>query len=315
MWIMPVRCDIVCCRGCGNFMSKVEEIIDRIPGWANAKDVQIVPLQGLTNTNFSVTVNGERFVIRISGQNATALGINRKHEIEALLAASKAGLGPEVVNFFLPEGHLVTRYIEGRHWTLVEYRTRDNLQRIVKAVKRLHALPLVEATFSPFQRVEAYAHQARAMGVPFPPDFDRLVHKMDAIKQDQARDTSHWQRFCHNDLFCVNVLDDGNVRFIDWEFAGVGDIYYDLATLFYAYDSADTLPPPLQEYVMECYFDEVHAENWHRLEGMKYMLMFFSAMWGLLQYGMQREGLVRIVEGFDFMEYANTTFKAMRAVL
>jgi len=45
------------------------------------------------------------------------------------------------------------------------------------------------------------------------------------------------------------------------------------------------------------------------------MLMFFSAMWGLLQYGMQRDGLVRIVNGFDFKEYAGTTFKAMRAVL
>jgi thiamine kinase-like enzyme len=138
---------------------------------------------------------------------------------------------------------------------------------------------------------------------------------MEAIKRDQARDTYLWQRFCHNDLFCVNVLDDGNVRFADWEFAGVGDIYYDLATLLYAYDSADTLPRALQEYVLERYFGEVRAENWTRLEGMKYMLMFFSAMWGLLQYGMQREGLVRVVDGFDYMEYAETTFEAMRAVL
>ena len=296
-------------------MVKIDEFIARIPSWANAKGLQIVQLQGLTNTNFSVTVNGERFVVRLSGQNAVQLGINRSHEIEALLAASKAGLGAEVVHFFLPEGHLVTRYIEGHHWTLEEYRTRENLQRVVEAVKRLHALPLVEAMFSPFQRVEAYARQARVMGVPFPQDFDRLVRKMEAVQREQAQDTYPWRRFCHNDLFCVNVMDDGNVRLIDWEFSGVGDIYYDLATLFYAYDSADTLPPALQEYVLECYFGEVRAENWHRLEGMKYMLMFFSAMWGLLQYGMQREGLVRAVEGFDFMDYAETTFKAMRAVL
>jgi len=143
------------------------------------------------------------------------IGINRHLEIEALLAASKAGLAPQVVHFILPEGHLVTRYIEGRHWTLEEYRTRGNLQRIVEAVKRLHALPPVEAAFSPFLRVEAYAHQARAMSVLFPQDFDKLVHKMEAIKRDQARDTYLWQRFCHNDLFCVNVLDDGNVRFAD----------------------------------------------------------------------------------------------------
>lgn len=113
----------------------------------------------------------------------------------------------------------------------------------------------------------------------------------------------------------MNVLDDGNVRFIDWELSGIGDIYYDLATLFYAYDSADTLSPDLQKYVLECYFGEVRDENWTRLEGMKFMLMFYSAMWGLLQYGLQREGLVRIVNGFDFKEYAETTFELMRVHL
>jgi hypothetical protein len=85
--------------------------------------------------------------------------------------------------------------------------------------------------------------------------------------------------------------------------------------LFYAYDSPDTLPRELQEYILACYFEEVSAENWTRLEGMKYMLMFFSAMWGMLQYGLQREGLVRDVEGFDFMEYSEATFEFMRRFL
>ena len=67
--------------------------------------------------------------------------------------------------------------------------------------------------------------------------------------------------------------------------------------------------------MLECYFGEVRAENWGRLEGMKFMLMFYSAMWGLLQYGLQRQGLVRIVDGFDFKEYAETTFEMMRVVL
>ena len=113
----------------------------------------------------------------------------------------------------------------------------------------------------------------------------------------------------------MNVLDDGNIRFIDWEFSGVGDIYYDLATLTYAYDSLDTLPRELQEYMLVCYFGEVRQENRTRLEGMQYMLMFFTAMWGVFQQGMQNEGHVWSVEDFDFLEYANITFEAMREIL
>jgi thiamine kinase-like enzyme len=290
---------------------RVKDVIAHIPMWRD-KELQIKPLEGLTNTNYEVTVDAERFVLRFSGPNAAFLGIDRELERNALLVASQAGIGPDVVYFGLPEGHLVTRFIDGHHLELAEFRTRGNLQRIVETLKHLHSLPPVTATFSPFRRVEKYAAKARVMDVSLPPDYDRFIQIMGAIEREQANDPFPWRRFCHNDLFCVNVMDDGKFRFIDWEFAGMGDLYYDLATLTYAYDSPDTLSPELQDYVLACYFGEVSNQNRIRLSGMKYMLMFFSAMWGLLQQGLQNRCLVRVVEGFNFMEYANTTFETMR---
>jgi thiamine kinase-like enzyme len=294
---------------------EVEAIIKRIPEWKDADNLQVEPFAGLTNTNYLVTVNGDRFVLRVSGQNTAQLGINRQEEFETLSAVSQTGIGAQVVHYLLPEGHLVTKFIDGHHLTLEEYRTPENIQRIVKAVKLLHQLPLPKAVFSPFRRVESYARQAQSMQVSFPGDFDRLFEKMKKIEQEQACDSSPWQKFCHNDLFCVNVLDDGKIWFIDWEFAGVGDIYYDLATLTYAYDSPDTWPRELQEYLLECYFGNVRQENRARLQGMQYMVMFFTAMWGLLQQGMQNKGLIQAVEGFNFLEYAEVTFAEMRKLL
>lgn len=295
--------------------TQVDEIIKRIPGWNDSDNILIEPQEGLTNTNYSVTVNGERFFLRVSGPNAEQLGINRNHELEVLSAAAKAGIGAQIEYYLLPEGHLVTRYIDGRHLALEEYRTPENIQRIVNVVKRLHNLPLVEATFSPFRRVEMFAEHAQSMGVPLPHDYEKLLRKAKEIETEQARDTYPWRRFCHNDLFCVNVLDDGKIWFVDWEFAGVGDIYFDLATLTYAYDSLDTLSRDLQEHMLMCYFGYVEEANWRRLQSMRYILLFFTAMWGVLQQGMLLNGLVREVEGFDFLEYAESTFEAMRAVL
>jgi thiamine kinase-like enzyme len=297
-----------------NTHPEVEQIIQQIPEWHDAGCLRLAPLAGLTNTNYSVTVDGERFVLRVSGHNTEQLGINRDHEIEALSAASEAGIGAQVEHFLLPEGHLVTRHIHGRHLTLEEYRTSGNIGRIVNTLRRLHELPLVRATFSPFRRVERYAERVQSMGVPLPRDFDEMLEKAGKVEMEQARDTYPWRRFCHNDLFSVNVLDDGTIRFIDWEFSGVGDIYYDLATLTYAYDSADTLSRGLQEHMLECYFGDMSEESWARLEGMKVMVMLFTAMWGLLQQGMQNKGLVPAVEGFDFLEYSEATFEAMRAL-
>ena len=123
------------------------------------------------------------------------------------------------------------------------------------------------------------------MQVSLPHDFEKFREKVRLIEQEQARDTYPWERLCHNDLFCVNVLDDGEIRFIDWEFSGVGDIYYDLATLTYAYDSLDTLPRDLQEFMLASYFGDVTEKHWMRLEGMQYMLLFFTAMWGAFTAG------------------------------
>ncbi len=292
------------------------DIIAQIPGWADAQDLKVEPFEGLTNTNYRVTANGKQFVLRISGKNSAALGIRRELELEALKAVEAAGIGPEVVRFLLPEGHLITRLIPGRHWTVEEYRTRENLRRIVEAVKKVHALPGVEATFSPFRRVEAYIHTAQSFDVPFPEDFPAFLEKMQTIETNQRRDSSPWLRFCHNDLFSVNFLDDGaNVRIIDWEFAGMGDRYFDLATLVYAYDSDGPLPAELETYLLECYFGEANVAHQDRLDGMKFMLLFFTAMWGLSQHGMQKAGVIAPTDGFDCLAYSAETFAAMRKYL
>jgi thiamine kinase-like enzyme len=289
----------------------VADIVAQIPAWAGVQDLAVEPVGGLTNTNYLVTVNGERFVVRLSGRNGVLLGIDRALEREALAAASAAGIGPEVVRF-TPDGHLITRWIQGRHWTVEEYRTCENLRRVVEAVKRVHALPPVSGTFSPFRRVESYTGQAQAFHVPFPADFDALWRKMRAIESNQRRDRSPWLRFCHNDLFSVNFLDDGAVRIVDWEFAGMGDLYYDLATLVYAYDSYGPLPAELETYLLECYFGQASIALQARLEGMKFMVLFFTAMWGLLQHGMQMGGLIPGYDDFDCLAYAQETFAAMR---
>jgi thiamine kinase-like enzyme len=196
----------------GNVVNtKVDEIIKQIPAWKDMENLRVEPLAGLNNTNYLVRVNGDRFVLRVSGQNTVPLGINREYEFEVLTAVSEAGIGAHVEYSLLPEGHLVTGFINRHHLTLEEYLTRENVQRIVKTLKRLHNLPFISATFSPFRSVERYAQQAQSMRVPFPDGFDKLFEKMGRIEQEQAGDKSPWHGFCHNDLFCVNVLDDGKI--------------------------------------------------------------------------------------------------------
>jgi thiamine kinase-like enzyme len=288
-------------------MDEPNQIIARIPGWTEAGDLQIERIAGLTNTNYRVTVNGERYVLRVSGQNASRLGIDRQHELAALQSASTAGIGPEVVHFIWPEGHLVTRWVEGKHWEPVEFRTPEQVRLMVETVRRVHALPSNGATFSPFRRVGAYLETARTFGAPLPSEMADYLETMQRIERDQSADPSDWLHFCHNDLVSVNYLYSEQVQritILDWEFAGLGDIYYDLATLVYTHDSEGPIPPDLEEYLLECYLGVVSPANRRRLAGMKFMLMLFTAGWGFAQHGMLQAGLIPPAEGFDYLEFA-----------
>jgi len=286
--------------------------IAQIPGWSNAKDLKIEQLGGLTNTNYLVTANRKRFVLRVGRENRALLGVNHVFELKALEAASDIGIGPEVFLFILPQGHLVTHYIDGRHWKDEEYHTPENLRRVIETVKRIHNLPAIEGTFSPFRRVKAYADRAKEFHVPFPDDLDTMLERMRVIKARRQQDNDSCLKLCHNDLYLVNILDDSTVRIIDWEFAGMGDLYFDLATLVYACDTTSPLGSELEGYLLECYFGEINDVHRERLAGMKYMVLFFTAMWGLLQHGLRMKGAIPTVDGFDYLEYAEFKFDVMR---
>jgi thiamine kinase-like enzyme len=298
-------------NGWNNKMDELRQIITRVPAWEGAREVQTERIAGLTNTNYCVTVDGERFVLRLSGQNTERLGINRSHELAALRAAAAAGIGPEVVAFLPPEGHLVTRWIDGYHWAASEYRTPANVRLLTETIKHIHALPPNGATFSPFRRVESYLDTAHQFNVPLPSMFDTYLETMHAIEIDQKSDLSEWHHFCHNDLVSVNYLfvaQEQNLKVLDWEFSGMGDIYYDLATVVYTHDSEGPIPPDLEDVMLACYFGRFTDLQRKRLLGMKYMLMLFTGMWGLAQYGMQQNGLIPSVEGFDYLEFARYLF-------
>lgn len=114
-----------------------------------------------------------------------------------------------------------------------------------------------------------------------------------AVELDQQSDPSGWQRMCHNDLISVNYLYLEKVEFIivlDWEFSGLGEIYYDLAMVVYSHDSDGPVPPELEKIMLDRYFGSVTAFQQRRLLGMKYMLMLFTACGGWRRAGCRRLG-------------------------
>ncbi len=283
----------------------LQTIINQIPQISKGSNPQITPIAGLTNKNYRIDQNDETYVIRICRDNGALLGINRLHELKTIKYAAKLGVGAELIFSSLPEGHIVTRWIEGKPISREVYLQPEMLTNIVETVKLIHSFPDNGAIFNPFERIRNYLHLATQNGVNLSAEVHQCIFHMTQIEARQTPDLPQWKRFCHNDLYSVNFLDDGNqIRVIDWEFSGMGDLFFDLATLVYAYDSDGPIPTAYETVILETYFGEVTDIHRKRLTEMKFLVQFFTAAWGFLHAGLTKTGTIPTVPGFNYQEFA-----------
>ncbi len=191
-----------------------------------------MPLDGgMTNRNFRVRLGGRDAVVRLPGKDTELLGIDRIAEREATEAAARVGVGPEVLAFLEVPPCLVTAFIAGRGLTAEELREPAHLAQVAGALRAFHAGAPLRLTFDSFAIVAAYEATARAGGVRVPDTLGELAAGARAIRA-ALDDPEHAPVPCHNDLLTANFLHDGaGVRIVDWEYAGMGDRYFDLGNL------------------------------------------------------------------------------------
>jgi thiamine kinase-like enzyme len=276
-----------------------EDAIDRVwPG----RSYQFEPLGGgITNHNFLVEVDGERFVLRVGGKDTELLGIDRKAERVAAEMAASIGVGPEVLEVGRLEGYLVTRFIEGEAIPPDRLRTPEILKAVAESVRAIHQGPAILGRFDPHRVVERYEATAAGHGVPVPDDYPWAKGISDRIEATRGLQP---QVPCHDDLLNANFIFDGvRVRIVDWEYAGMGDRFFDLGNLSIKHD----FELEHDEAVLRVYFGEVRRGDLAAVRLMRFMGAFFEAMWGVVQQGISELD-------FDFKGYATDNFERLRAI-
>ena len=109
----PIRTGTQAGRAC---CSRIDEactnVVERLWPGREAR-VRCSAAASRTTISRSRSARARRTSCASPGSDTELLGIDRRVEYEASLAAAAVGVGPEVVAFVEPEGYLVTRFIEG----------------------------------------------------------------------------------------------------------------------------------------------------------------------------------------------------------
>ncbi len=288
----------------GELYDELVRAMQKVPELAGRELTLTALSGGITNRNFRVDAAGatERWVIRLAGNDTHLLGISREVEHAATVAAAGVGVGPEVTAFIRPEGYLVTRFIVGSPVTDEAVHRPETLRRVAQSLRRIHDGPAIPGLFVPLRICEAYRALAIARGVPIPSAYEQAAAIGRRIELAFLANPVEL-RPCHNDLLNANFIDDGQrIRIIDWEYAGMGDLFFDLGNFSINHE----LTPDEDEILMAAYDGEVRPARLARLTLMRIVSDFREAMWGVLQQGVSTLDI-------DFVGYASNRFERLLA--
>jgi len=243
-------------------------------GAGRIRDIEPIK-HGLTNRSWLVSTDTDRFVVRISDLAAAEeLQIDRASESVVLQHVARAGIGPQVLRCTPGSGILVTRYL-GPTWTEQDAQSDENIDRIAKVLRRLHALdvPLGVRAVDLASTVDGYVRTLLERGIHSGLALPSLRECADATAL-QLREESV-PGLCHNDVHYLNVVGSDPIRLIDWEYAGVGEPLFDLASLcvYHRYRK------PQRERLLTAYGAQSAAITWQRLELACWLFDYIRDLW------------------------------------
>jgi thiamine kinase-like enzyme len=292
-------------------MGDLDQVVARAQVDLGRAEGEPVALEGgITNRNFRMRFGGADYVLRLCSKDTEVLGIDRTAELAATRAAHEAGVAPAVALFLPEHACLITRFVEGRNVDASELRDPAVLAQVAASIRAVHEGPPFPAAFSAFRSVESCRDETLRRGGTVPADYDVAAALAERI-EGALTGPEHEPVPCHNDLLTANfiaaVAPAPRVAIVDWEYAGMGDRFFDLGNLATnnAFSEAD------DERLLSAYFREPAAgpafeSRFAALRLMRLMSDFREAMWGVVQ-------TVVSELDFDYAAYAAAHFARLHA--
>jgi thiamine kinase-like enzyme len=258
---------------------RADEAAARVALW-KGREVNVSVLSGgLTNENFLVESNGERYVMRLPGRSTELLSIDRANEVYNTKAAATTGIGPRVLEHIPELDVMVLEFIPGATMSAGALQSEAMAKRMAEAFRRLHAAPSFLRDFDMFRLIEEYLGIVEAHDVTIPPDYREWMPVVAEIER-ATRAAALPAVPCHNDLLCENFIDDGAMlRIIDYELSGNNDPCFDLGNTAQEAEFGQDLRSAL----CEAYFGRVDRAQLARMNLFALMSDVGWTLWGAIQ--------------------------------
>lgn len=242
----------------------------------DAERARLEPLPGGTHgRSWLVTAtDGRRLVLRLPVARSNAL-LDVATEARAMDAAARAGIAPAVVAVDTERGLLLAEYLASTAWEPHDARRPANLARLAALLRGLHTVPVDLPVLAAERIAQRYLDAAELPTDE--PHARRWADELLALARHY--DARHSPTaFCHNDLVAANVLDDGALALVDFEYAVRGTPLLDLAS----FTAMNGLTRDEQRALLAAYNSaEPSAAELVELRSLTRMVRLFAWFWAL----------------------------------
>lgn len=204
-----------------NLLDDYEALFKQLPNW-NREQAIIEPFgDGCTNQNYKLSVGDKSYFVRIGSNPKTELGLLFSREVESIKLASKLGLTPPVLIY--SDQILITPFVQSN---TIDIHEPENLVKVIAMLKKVHeSNEILSWDATPEAVIEKYLNILERLNIALTPIQQDVIANRPRPKIEKLVP-------CHIDVKGENVLDDGKKFWlIDWEYGGMSDPMFDLASL------------------------------------------------------------------------------------
>jgi thiamine kinase-like enzyme len=284
---------------------ELSEVIARLSALLGPRTGIIEQLRrGVTNRSFKVDFGGDEYVVQLAGPGSERLGIDREVECAANKRAGELEIAPTVAAMLHEPSCLVTHFVDGRQPSAEELSRPAELRSVARALRKMHESgERLSSDFDPFRTIESYAEGAAAAGVEIPGDRKARRGQLRKAQKALGGRRRAEPAPCHNDLLTNNFMLDGDRLVIsDWEYAGMGDPFFDLGN----FAASNELDDAAEECLLDAYFGEPPtSQRRATLRLMRFVSDVREGMWGLLQSGISDRDIDFVGWGRRHLERAD----------
>jgi thiamine kinase len=261
---------------------RLEGVLSEWRYWTTESPVFIKSLSdGLTNKSFLLEAAGQSFVLRLNAPESDQLALDRVAEAQVLNQAAGASIAPTLVYSDPAQRFLITEYIRGTQWSSQQSKSPQGINRLAKLLRTIHRLRPISSYLSLADRADHYGQNIDNNN-----DLVRQLKKLQpAVKRhmDLMEASNTHPCLCHNDLLSENLIDGDNscLYALDWEYAAMGDPYFDLAVIAEGHGLDET---ECQQFLTAYHGGSASSSEVSRLYHSRVIYSYMSLLWYCVKF-------------------------------